>query len=149
MRFRPVIGIIAAVVLFVGAAPMPIGYYTFLRIIVSACAAALAYVHFVTRPSIVLAVVFAMILILFNPIVPIYLKSKSVWVVVDIGVGALFLVYAMVSLGNWWRGFNTEHRIVLFGIVVAVLTAFGVAAISKCKCPDMDDGGRGERRSSR
>lgn len=37
---------------------------------------------------------------------------------------------------RWWRSLNTNQKITIIGIAVAMLTALGVAWIQRCPCPD-------------
>lgn len=81
-----------AVSLFLGAAPLPYGYYTFLRLIacgVFAFAAFLAH----ERKHVVLPWVYGLLAILFNPVVKVHLP-KEAWMFVDIGAGILLLITA-------------------------------------------------------
>lgn len=71
--------------LFLGAAPLPYGYYTILRIMVTGFfiwAAVLTY----QQKEQILPWVFVVLAITFNPIIKVYL-SKELWAVIDILVG--------------------------------------------------------------
>ena len=72
---------IVAVMLFLGALPLGGGYYDLLRIVVS-----IAALINVLRGSFL----FIPILILFNPIVPVYLYDKGLWTMIDIASGIAF-----------------------------------------------------------
>ena len=74
---------ITGILLIIGALPLPIEYYDFLRIFVSIMAALNLF-----RGGTYL---FIPILVLFNPILPIYLYSKILWVIIDILSGIVFL----------------------------------------------------------
>ena len=81
---------IAVAMLFLGAAPVPYGYYMLLRIvatIVFVWAGIIAH----GRKKDVMPWVFGILAILFNPIIMIHLP-KEVWVVVDVAAGLLLLV---------------------------------------------------------
>lgn len=80
---------------FITVLPLPLLYYTFLRIIVSV-AAGIAVYHFGRQKEFHWAIVFGMILILFNPIIPIHLYRKSVWIPIDIITGILFLLIIFI-----------------------------------------------------
>ncbi len=67
--------------LFLGALPLGGGYYDLLRIVVS-----IAALINVLRGSFL----FIPILILFNPIVPVYLYDKALWTMIDIASGIAF-----------------------------------------------------------
>lgn len=85
--------IICSICCFVAILKLPIEYYTFLRTIVSLGAVLLIY-HWVKQKNYYPAIVFALILFLFNPISPIYLHRKSIWIPLDIITGLLFLIIA-------------------------------------------------------
>ena len=70
---------------------LPIGYYTFLRIIVSACAVGIIITELKNGINI-WVIIFGVIGIIFNPIIPIYLNNKDIWTPIDIVVAVLILV---------------------------------------------------------
>jgi len=80
---------------FMALAKWPIEYYTFLRVMVSLGALVAIYYFFIQK-DFWWVIVFGIILILFNPIIPIYLYRKSLRMPLDIIVGLLF--YALVFL---------------------------------------------------
>ncbi len=85
--------VICALCCFVAILKLPIEYYTFLRTIVSLGALLLIYV-WTKQKNYALTVVFVIILILFNPLFPVYLHRKSIWIPLDIITGLLFLIFA-------------------------------------------------------
>ena len=88
------IGVIyaCAAMLFVGAAPLPYGYYTLLRLV--ACGVfAFAAVVTADRKHKVLPWVFGLTALLFNPIVKVHLP-KELWALVDIAAAILLLATA-------------------------------------------------------
>ena len=76
---------IPALLLFLGAFPLPYGYYMLLRVIVFVSA-----LYVMSQNKDEWLYVFLGIAILFNPILPIYL-SKAIWIPLDIVVGILYL----------------------------------------------------------
>jgi len=68
--------------------PLPYGYYQLLRIVVTISSGISAYKAYENKNQ-GLSIAFAIVLILFNPIMPIYL-DKGTWVVFDITVGIFF-----------------------------------------------------------
>jgi len=68
--------------LFIAVLPLGGGYYDLLRVIVS-----IAALINIFRGS----YIFIPILILFNPIMPVYLYSKPFWVIIDIISGLIFM----------------------------------------------------------
>ena len=81
-----------ALVLAVGALPMPYGYYVFLRLIACAGFAFAAYVV-VRRKHKVLPWVYGGLAIVFNPAVRV-IFPKSVWAAVDIAAALLLVATA-------------------------------------------------------
>src|SRR5258708_950442 len=74
----------------------PYGYYRLLKIIITACGSYLAYLEFIRTQSLSLFVIaFALIAILFNPVIPIYF-SKSIWIGIDILSALIFIVHGYI-----------------------------------------------------
>ena len=61
--------------LFIGVLPMPIDYYDILRFAVSAVALLNIFKE---------KYIYIPILIIFNPIIPVYLYEKIIWIVVNL-----------------------------------------------------------------
>ena len=86
-----IICLITALLLVIGCFHLPIGYYTFLRIVV-----------FVASIVIIIDnhkmgfnysnVTTSIVGILFNPIIPVYLHSKMLWTVIDIVASVWFII---------------------------------------------------------
>lgn len=73
--------ITAATLLALGCAPLPIGYYTFLRIAITIIA--IVFIVLNQQQQLHWAnILMAVIAILFNPIFPIYM-DKIAWIVID------------------------------------------------------------------
>ena len=71
---------------------LPIGYYTFLRIIIFIGAIFVMIDDFKIQNEITFSVLFfGTIAILFNPITPIYFNNKDIWMVIDIIVAISFI----------------------------------------------------------
>ena len=87
--------LILSAMLFLAAAPLPYGYYGLLRIIATMVFAWSGVVAF-KRGYGTLPWLFAVLAILFNPLMPIYL-DKGVWGVIDI-VSAVFLLSVAPSI---------------------------------------------------
>jgi len=80
--FKPFL-IISSVMLLVAILPLPYGFYTLLRIVVTASAAFAAY-YFFEENDTQSGIIFALIALLFNPLIPIHL-DKAIWMPIDIG----------------------------------------------------------------
>ncbi|WBV59212.1 hypothetical protein PFY12_09070 [Chryseobacterium camelliae] len=76
---------------FIGIFRLPIEYYTFLRILISIGALLVLY-NTLSFKQHYLSIIFLVILILFNPVFPIYLYRKSLWIPIDTITGILFLL---------------------------------------------------------
>jgi len=87
--------IVCAILLFIAVFKLPIGYYTFLRIAITLGALVIVLSEYKSQFTF-WVLIFGIIAILFNPIIPIYLYKKSLWFPIDIIVGILFLVKAFM-----------------------------------------------------
>lgn len=78
--------------LLIGLANLPGGYYVLLRIVISVIGAIVCIAEYNTKKTINLWVIlYAALVILFNPIIPIYLYDKDIWAPIDIMSSILFL----------------------------------------------------------
>lgn len=82
---------------FIAILPLPLFYYTFLRIIIFIGAGIVVY-YFGRQREFHWVIVFGAILILFNPIFPIHLYLKSSWIPIDIVTGVLFLLLVFTKI---------------------------------------------------
>ena len=71
------------VVLLIALFPLPIGYYTLSRLVVSACALYYA-IQFHKRNNTTYTWIYGFLVVLYNPIIPIYLYEKFIWIVVNL-----------------------------------------------------------------
>lgn len=83
-----------ALCLFIAVLDLPSIYYTFLRIVVTAGAIAVA--HFLISKQWYWKIAFVGIAILFNPLFPFFLYQKSKWMPIDITIGVLFFIIFIV-----------------------------------------------------
>ena len=83
------VSIICALLLFIAVLKLPIEYYTFLRIIIFI--GAFLVIISLSKKGI-WVILFGIIAILFNPIIPVYLYLKLYWIPIDIIAGILFLL---------------------------------------------------------
>lgn len=90
---------VAGMLLF-ALAPLPYGYYTLLRIVVTIFFAWSAVVSH-DRHHQVLPWIFGLLALLFNPIVPVYL-SRDIWAPIDVGAAAL-IIFSRNILSTWPR----------------------------------------------
>jgi hypothetical protein len=89
---------ICAAMLFIGAAPLPYGYYMLLRLVAFGVFAYAAYVAY-EKKSKALPWVYGFMALVFNPIVKIHFP-KEMWAVVDIAAGMLLLATAQAVRTN-------------------------------------------------
>ena len=85
--------LIVAIALLLALAPLPIGYYTFLRILVT-----ISSIFIIAKELkigfTIWSIFFGITAIIFNPIIPIYLYQKSLWIPIDIVAALIFLSYS-------------------------------------------------------
>lgn len=87
--------LICSALLFLALADLPIGYYTLLRIVVTIGAVAIIAKDFKNGINFwVLA--FGLIAILFNPLIPVYLNNKDIWMPIDIIAAILFGIKSII-----------------------------------------------------
>lgn len=94
-----IICMICAAIAIVGCFEMPMGYYTFLRVVVT-LGAVLIILKEIQKDVNLLGISFILLAVLFNPIVPIHLYQKALWIPIDLASGILFIYY----------GFRTENK---------------------------------------
>jgi hypothetical protein len=83
--------IIAAAMLIVATLPLPIEFYTLLRIVVCGAAAYSAYCFFDNKNS-QAGLILVLIAIVWNPLIPIYLYDKFIWILLDISA-AIYMFF--------------------------------------------------------
>lgn len=91
--------IVCMVSLLLGLANLPIGYYTFLRIIVTiGCISVIMEDTTFSLNNWV--IIFIVIGILFNPIFPVFLNKKSLWMLIDLVAAIIFGIKAFSNKKN-------------------------------------------------
>ena len=97
MNIRPHMfpALIAAIMLLVAIAPLPYGYYQFLRWVICGIAIYIAVIGYRWKKTWA-TWVFGAIAVLFNPIIPIHL-SREVWLPIDC-VGSLLFGFSPLFL---------------------------------------------------
>ena len=93
---RPV-SLITALLFFIAIFNLPDGYYTFLRLTVTFSSLVIVVKEYEVRNDF-WCILFVLIALLFNPLIPVYLYKKSTWVPIDVVCGVLFLVKASVPV---------------------------------------------------
>ncbi len=90
---------ITALLLLIACWHLPIVYYTFLRIIVS-LASVILLIEAIIEKYYPIAIVCGVICAIFNPIMPVYLHSKSVWVIIDLACTIWFGILAVAKFNK-------------------------------------------------
>lgn len=93
------LGLICAALLLLALIDLPIGYYTFLRIIVTIGAIAIIVKEFENGFNF-WVVAFGIIAILFNPLIPVYLNDKDAWMPIDVIAAVLFIIKLLTFKSN-------------------------------------------------
>lgn len=85
--------LIPIALLLIGLADLPTGYYTLVRIVVCLISALSCYWSYKSDDKVGIAtVVFGILALLFNPIIPVYLQDKGIWAVIDIAAAILLAI---------------------------------------------------------
>ncbi len=95
---KPLLLICAGLALL-GVADLPIGYYTFLRIILTIGAVAVVVTEFGNGINF-WVIVFGLVAIIFNPLIPVYLGDKDAWIPIDIITAILFGIKTFTLKSN-------------------------------------------------
>jgi len=86
--------LLSAGMLLISVINLPYGYYTFLRFIVTLTAVTTAYCFYKTDSN-DKVVIFSLIALLFNPVVPVHL-NKPLWLLIDIGIAIYMYSVSML-----------------------------------------------------
>lgn len=106
IKFSMVPAIGAIIILLLTFFDFPYGYYVFLRWVITGVAIYYAYyIYSVKSEMDIWFWTLAVIAIVFNPIIPIYLKNKSTWGIIDIGV-VIFLAILIIKFNKKYEGKN-------------------------------------------
>ena len=79
------------IVMAIGLLPMPYGYYTLSKLVVCGCSIYYAF-HLYEKKDMIFGWVFGFFAILYNPIFPIYLYEKEIWIVVNLITAGVFVL---------------------------------------------------------
>jgi hypothetical protein len=74
----------------IGLLPMPYGYYFLSRLVVFVCAIYFA-IQLNSQNDTTLVWVFGFFALLYNPVIPIHLGSKGLWIVVNLVTAGVFI----------------------------------------------------------
>lgn len=92
IKTKKYIYLVCAILLFVAIFNLPIAYYDILRILIFT-GSIVALID--AEKNIIPKIIFVLILILFNPIIPIYLREKSYWIPFDFMAAIFFVIQAL------------------------------------------------------
>lgn len=84
---------VVTITLLLALVTLPIGYYTFLRILVT-LSAGIILVKELNKGITIWFLLFGITAIIFNPILPIYLYKKHLWIPINIMAAILFFSYS-------------------------------------------------------
>ena len=79
------------VIMGIGFLPMPYGFYNLSRIVVCGCSLYYAYQFFQNKDN-TFVWIFGFLAVLYNPIIPVYLYEKEIWMVVNIITAIIFFI---------------------------------------------------------
>jgi hypothetical protein len=96
IKLPKLLWLVAVALLLVATMKLPYGYYTLLRIAICGFCGVVAFFSFTER-SFGWGTAFALMAILFNPIIPIYLKRQD-WFWLDVGTAAIIAAHLIHRL---------------------------------------------------
>lgn len=82
--------LVNSIVLFIACLPMPYGFYPFIRTVVCLISILIIYNYIQKNKSFDQIIILGLIAVLFNPLFPVFLNSKYLWIMVDLGLGYYF-----------------------------------------------------------
>lgn len=94
-RMLRTIALISAGLLFLALVRLPIGYYMFLRLAITTGSVVIIYHRSKEAGLDVWVVLFGLLAIVFNPIWPVYLNDRQLWVPINVVGGVLFIAAAI------------------------------------------------------
>jgi|TARA_B100001964_G_scaffold154847_1_gene170216 hypothetical protein len=83
LKHKDIFWLAPIIVLVIAILPMPIGYYTLSRLVVCGSSIYFAY-NFFNKKDVTRTWIFGFFVVLYNPIIPVYLYEKIIWVIVNI-----------------------------------------------------------------
>ena len=81
------------VVMGIGVLPMPYGYYNILRVVVCVSAVFMAVRAMKTENGQLLPWLFGGLALLYNPVLPVHLNEKAIWMMVNAFTAIVFIVF--------------------------------------------------------
>jgi len=90
-----IISLLSALFLFIAIFNLPIGYFSFLRVFIFSASVFFIYQAYKKSGLSFWIIVFAIIAAIFNPIMPVYLGDKGIWIPIDAVSGGIFLLYSI------------------------------------------------------
>ena len=81
------------VVMGIGVLPMPYGYYNILRVVVCVSAVFMAVRAMKTQNRQLEAWLFGGLALLYNPILPVHLNDRAIWMMVNAFTAFVFIVF--------------------------------------------------------
>ena len=90
------LSILSAILLLLAIANLPIGYYTFLRFFITVSAVIIIY-NDRDKGINYSNIAFGCIVIMFNPIIPVYLYEKNIWIPIDVFCSSIFIGKVILS----------------------------------------------------
>ena len=96
-QFKSLVFIVAAVLLLMACLNMPYGYYNLIKLTTTATAVFGIITH---KDNNCMVILFSIVLLLFNPVFPVFHFTRSFWVYVDLIMFGLFLERSIYFFGK-------------------------------------------------
>jgi hypothetical protein len=105
-----VVWIVPAILLMISTLKLPDGYYTFTKIVTCGVAAIFSFAGSQGNSISQWSVLFALVAVLFNPVIPIHL-SRPTWVFLDFGTAAAFAAHLiLIRCAPWTASVGWVER---------------------------------------
>lgn len=82
--------LVNCILLAVACLPFPYGFYPFIRTVVCILTSIVIYNYVLKDKPFDQILILGLIAILFNPIFPVYLNNKFIWIIIDLGLAVYF-----------------------------------------------------------
>ena len=96
-QFKSLVFIVSAFLLVIACLNMPYGYYNLIKLTTTATAVFGIITH---KNNYCMVILFSLVVLLFNPIFPVFNFTKSFWVYVDLVMFGLFLERSIYFFGK-------------------------------------------------
>jgi hypothetical protein len=91
--------IVPSLFILIAILPLPYGYYTLLRIVVSIAAGYIAFIAYSEGSTKAYLVIYGLMALLYNPILPVHL-SREIWLPINLGTIGVLITTLFITKKN-------------------------------------------------